>query len=188
MDDSEKWYITVNGIGHPDRDTFRLHIELLYALSYRIRKMPKSGITPDGYYEYTVYPLEGIWDLTEAGKKLDYLDKNELVYQLMIRQPDFVTEDLFQQTIEHVRMKKKHLPVQLAKYERLSDGLCLQMMHHGSYDDEPATFSIMEKYCEENGLIRIELNKYKEIYISDVRKTVAEKLKTVLRFKVQKLS
>jgi hypothetical protein len=87
LDDSEKWYITVNGVGHPDSDTFRLHIELLYALSYRIRMMPKSGITPDGYYEYTVYPLEGIWDITEAGKKLDYLDKNELVYQLMIRQP-----------------------------------------------------------------------------------------------------
>jgi hypothetical protein len=75
-------------------------------------------------------------------------------------------------------MKKKHLPVQLAKYERLSDGLCLQMMHHGSYDDEPATFSIMEKYCEENGLIRID-KCHKEIYISDTRKTVEEKLKNL---------
>jgi hypothetical protein len=84
-------------------------------------------------------------------------------------------------------MKKKHLPVKLAKYERLSDSLCLQMMHHGSYDDEPATFSIMEKYCVENGLIRID-KRHKEIYISDARKTVAEKLNTVLRFKVQKSS
>jgi hypothetical protein len=60
LDDSEKWYITVNGVGHPDSNTFRLHIELLYALSYRIRMIPISGITPDGYYEHTVYPLEGI--------------------------------------------------------------------------------------------------------------------------------
>ena len=142
-EDREKKYFTVRGEGHPDSEAFQLNIELLYALSYSIRMMPKSGVTPEGYFEYTVYPLEGIWDLDEEGRKLDYLDKNHLVYQLMIRQPDFVTEELFRSTVESVRAKKRHLPVDSAKFEVLADGSCVQMMHHGSYDDEPKSFSIM---------------------------------------------
>ena len=185
-EDREKKYFTVRGEGHPDSEAFQLNIELLYALSYSIRMMPKSGVTPEGYFEYTVYPLEGIWDLDEEGRKLDYLDKNHLVYQLMIRQPDFVTEELFRSTVESVRAKKKHLPVDSAKFEVLADGSCVQMMHHGSYDDEPKYFSIMEKYCEENGLMRLD-KRHKEIYISDARKTPSDQLKTVLRFKVARV-
>jgi hypothetical protein len=181
--DTEKLYITVQGEGHPDSDAFRSNIELLYALSYSIRMMPKSGVTPVGYYEYTVFPLEGIWDMNEEGRKLDYLDKNLLVYQLMIRQPDFLTEEIFRAAVDIVSVKKKHLAVETAKLERLADGLCVQMMHHGSYDHEPETFSIMEKYCMEHGLTRID-RRHREIYISDASKTVPEKLKTVLRFQV----
>lgn len=147
--------------------------------------LPKSGITPEGYYEYTVYPLEGIWDLNEEGRKLDYLDKNHFVYHLMIRQPDFVTEELFRKAVENVSAKKKHLSAESAQFKRISDGLSIQMMHHGSYDDEPKTFSIMDQYCEENGLIRID-KRHREIYISDPRKTASDKLKTVLRYKVSK--
>jgi hypothetical protein len=185
-EDREKKYFTVCGEGHPDSEAFQLNIELLYALSYSIRMMPKSGVTREDYFEYTVYPLEGIWDLDEEGRKLDYLDKNHFVYQLMIRQPDFVTEELFRSTVESVRAKKKHLPVDSAKFEVLADGSCVQMMHHGSYDDEPKSFSIMEKYCEENGLRRLD-KRHKEIYISDARKTPSDQLKTVLRFKVARV-
>jgi hypothetical protein len=185
-EDREKKYFTVCGEGHPDSEAFQLNIELLYALSYSIRMMPKSGVTPEDYFEYTVYPLEGIWDLDEEGRKLDYLDKNHFVYQLMIRQPDFVTEELFRLTVESVRAKKKHLPVDSAKFEVLADGSCVQMMHHGSYDDEPKSFSIMEKYCEENSLMRLD-KRHKEIYISDARKTPSDQLKTVLRFKVARV-
>ncbi|SES10554.1 hypothetical protein [Psychrobacillus sp. OK032] len=127
--DTEKKYITIEGVGHPDSDQFRINIELLYALSYSIRMMPKSGYTPDGYYEYTVFPLEGIWDLDEEGRRLDYLDKNHFVYQLMIRQPDFVMEELFEKAVESVRLKKKHLPVDMARFVQASDDLCVQMMH-----------------------------------------------------------
>ena len=183
--DTEKSYIKVQGEGHPDSDLFRINVELLYALSYSIRMMPKSGYTPKDYYEYTVFPLEGIWDLDEEGRKLDYLDKNHFVYQLMIRQPDFVTRELFQRAVESVRAKKKHLPVDTAILEPFSDGLCVQMMHHGSYDIESETFSVMEKYCEEQGLNRIEKS-HREIYITDARRTAPENLKTVLRFKVSK--
>lgn len=182
---SERMSITVRGEGHPDSDAFRLNIEMLFALSYSIRMLPKSGVEPEGYYEYTVYPIEGIWDLNEEGRKLDHLDKNHLVYQPMIRQPDFMTEDLFSAAIESMRTKKKHLPVESANFERLNDGLCVQMMHHGSYDDERETFTMMDKYCEEHGLTRIN-QRHKEIYITDARKTAPDKLKTVLRFKVSK--
>src|SRR5690606_13896193 len=103
-----------------------------------IRMMPKKGITPEGYVEYTVFPLEGIWDLDEEGRKLDYLDKDHLVYKLMIRQPDFVTEKLFQYALETTKKKKPNLPLDDVKFETLEDGLCVQMMHIGSYDDEPA--------------------------------------------------
>ena len=88
-------YFTIEGKGNPNKEGFQTDVEALYSLSYAIRMMPKKGITPEGYVEYTVYPLEGIWDLDEEGRKLDYLDKDHLVYKLMIRQPDFVTEKLF---------------------------------------------------------------------------------------------
>jgi hypothetical protein len=183
--DTEKMYITVHGAGSPDSEAFRQNIELLYSLSYAIRMMPKSGFTPEGYYEYTVFPLEGIWDLDEEGRKLNYLDKNHFVYQLMIRQPEFLTEELFEKAVESVKAKKKDFAVETANLERLADGLCVQMMHHGRYENEPESFALMRRYCEDQALTRIDL-RHKEIYITDARKTAPEKQKTVLRFKVSK--
>ena len=89
---------------------------------------------PEGYYDYTVFPLEGIWDLDEEGRKLDYLDKDHLVYKLMIRQPDFVTEELFKYALENVEKKKKLGTMDL-KFE-IHEGLSVQIMHVGHYDDE----------------------------------------------------
>lgn len=182
--DIEKLFITIDGKGNPNNENFKERVEFLFALSYGIRMMPKSSFTPEGYYEYTVFPLEGRWDLNEEGRKLDYLSKDHFVYKLMIRQPEFVTEEIFQSVLEKVRIKKSipnHLEAQL---EKVSDGLCVQMMHLGSYDDEPKSFEIMENFCKENGLKRIE-KQHKEIYISDPRKTEPDKLKTVLRIKVE---
>lgn len=176
-------YFTIEGKGNPNKEGFQTDVEALYSLSYAIRMMPKKGITPEGYVEYTVFPLEGIWDLDEEGRKLDYLDKDHLVYKLMIRQPDFVTEKLFQYALETTKKKKPNLPLDDVKFETLEDGLCVQMMHIGSYDDEPASFQLMEQFCEEENLTRIDLT-HKEIYISDPRKTAPEKLKTVLRIRV----
>jgi hypothetical protein len=148
--------------------------------------MPKKGITPDGYYEYTVFPLEGHWDLDEEGRKLDYLNKENFVYKLMIRQPDFVNEELFDSAKEIIKKKKTDLNLNNVKFEPIDEGLRLQAMHLGSYDDEPKTFNKMEQYCAENGYKRIEKT-HKEIYVTDPRKTTPEKLKTVLSFKVVKL-
>ncbi|MES9685548.1 hypothetical protein CN514_12785 [Bacillus sp. AFS001701] len=148
--------------------------------------LPKKGIVKEGYFDYKVFPLEGVWDLDEEGRKLDYLNKNHLLYKLMIRQPDFVSEDLTYIILDQLKQKKKNPLLANVKLESITEGLCVQTMHIGSYDDEPRTFKRMEEFCMENNLQRVQ-NTHKEIYISDARKTQAEKLKTVLRFQVEEL-
>lgn len=180
-------FFTVEGSGNPNTSKqFKENIEILYSLSYTIRMMPKQGITPEGYFEYTVFPLEGHWDLDEEGRKLDHLDKVHFVYKLMIRQPDFVTEDLFQYALNRVINKNPKLNLDSVKFEKMTEGLCVQSMHFGSYDTEPETFELMKQFCLENNLNRIEKT-HKEIYVTDARRTSPEKSKTVLRFKVAEL-
>jgi hypothetical protein len=178
-------YFMISGIGNPNSEAFSKKIEVLYSLAYAIRMMPKKGYTPEGYYEYTVYPLEGVWDLTEDGKNMDTLDKDELVYTIMIRQPDFVTQKIVDLAFENVR-KKKDLPLlDEVTFETVEDGLSVQMMHIGPYDDEPRTFEQMKRFIEENNL-DLRTRKHREIYLSDFRKTEKAKLKTVLRYRVCK--
>jgi len=180
-------YFTVEGSGNPNTSKqFKENIEILYSLSYAIRMMHKKGIMPEGFFEYTVFPLEGHWDLDEVGRKLEYLDKERFVYKLMIRQPDFVTEDLFQYALTSVKEKNSELNLETVKFEDISEGLCVQAMHSGSFDTEPETFKLMEQFCSENKLKRIE-KAHKEIYITDARRTPPERSKTVLRFKVAEL-
>lgn len=176
-------YFTLKGKGNPNTEAFKECIGVLYSLSYAIRMMPKNGITPDGYFEYTVYPLEGIWDLTEEGRLEETLNKDELVYKLMIRQPDFVTEEVVNIAMEIVKKKKPHPLLEKVEFESIKEGLCVQMLHVGPYDDEPRTFSVMKEFCVENNL-EIKTLAHKEIYLSDFRKTEASKLKTVLRYLV----
>lgn len=176
-------YFTLKGQGNPNTEAFKECIGVLYSLSYAIRMMPKNGITPDRYFEYTVYPLEGIWDLTEEGRLEETLNKDELVYKLMIRQPDFVTEEVVNIAMEIVKKKKSHPLLEKVEFELIKEGLCVQMLHVGPYDDEPRTFSAMKEFCTENNL-EIKTLAHKEIYLSDFRKTEASKLKTVLRYLV----
>ena len=141
---------------------------------------------PHGYFDYAVYPLEGIWDISEEAKKIpkDKLDKNDLVFNLMIRQPDFVDEEFAIAIIEQVKKKKPHSLLDRVKFEKICDGECVQMLHLGSYDDEPESFRIMESFAETENLKRISKT-HREIYLTDARKTAPEKLKTVLRFGVE---
>ncbi|WFD10673.1 GyrI-like domain-containing protein [Tepidibacter hydrothermalis] len=177
-------FFMIDGKGNPNSEDFSEAIGVLYSLSYALKMLPKKGIIPDGYFDYTVFPLEGIWDLAEEARTLDTLDKSKLIYTIMIRQPDFVTDDLAQEVIEIVKKKKPHPLLDKVKFNTSDDGLCIQMLHLGSYDDEPQTFSIMENYCEQNNLKRSS-KIHREIYISDARKTQPDKLKTVLRFKIE---
>lgn len=181
----EQKFFMLEGQGNPNSEVFAEKIGVLYSLSYAIRMMPKQGLPPEGYFEYTVYPLEGIWDLTEKGRKEAELNKDELVYTIMIRQPDFVTEAVAEEAMERVRKKKPHPFLDDVIFGTMEDGLSVQMLHVGPFDEEPRTFAVMDAYLEENNLERTTLT-HREIYLSDIRKAVPEKYKTVLRYRVQK--
>ncbi len=186
IDIPEFKYITIEGEGNPNSDHFPEYIGVLYSLSYAAKMSPKKGIEPEGFFDYTVYPLEGIWDISEEAKKTfdGTLNKDDLIFKLMIRQPDFITQEFFETILEMTKKKKPHELLDHVKFEKLNEGKCVQMLHLGSYDDEPASFQIMEEFAENSGLNRIS-KVHKEIYITDARKTAPEKLKTVLRFRVE---
>ncbi|HHU48545.1 MAG: GyrI-like domain-containing protein [Caldicoprobacterales bacterium] len=176
-------FLMISGKGNPNNEEFSEKTGVLYSLAYAVRMMPRQGYTPEGYFEYTVYPLEGIWDLTEKGRKSNTLNKDELVYTIMIRQPEFVTQETVYKAFEIVRRKKPHPLLDQVTFGTMEDGLSVQMMHVGSYDDEARSFEQMKKYIKENNL-EITTLAHREIYISDPRKTDKSKLKTVLRYKV----
>lgn len=178
-------YLTIEGVGNPNEEMFSKKIEALYSVSYGIRMLPKKGITPQGYEEYTVYPLEGFWSLTKAGQTEETLNKDELTYQIMIRQPEFVTAELASDTIEQTKHKKLNPYLDDLQFETISEGLNIQQLHEGPYDTEPGTVALMESFLEQEGYRRLSKN-HKEIYLSG-RNTPDEKLKTVLRFKVEKI-
>lgn len=113
----------IKGKGNPNHEYFAEKIGVLYSLAYAIKMMPRQGYTPEGYFEYTVYPLEGVWNLTAAGKQSDLLNKDELLYTLMIRQPDFATEEVVQRAFETVRKKKPHPLLNDVAFGTLEDGL-----------------------------------------------------------------
>ncbi len=179
-------FFTIEGKGDPNGDAFPSYIETLYALSYAVKMSPKKGNEPEGYFDYTVYPLEGVWDISDAAKEKfnGSINKDELIFKLMIRQPDFVTEQFASEIIDQVIEKKKLPLLQEVKFESIEEGDSIQMLHLGSYDDEPASFALMEEFATEKGLTR-QSKTHREIYLSDARKVAQDKLKTVLRFSVQ---
>jgi len=148
---------------------------------------PKKAFVSKSYFDYAVYPLEGIWDLNDEAKKSanGTFDKNDLTYKLMIRQPDFVSAEFATKIIEQVKKSKPHPLLNEICFEEIDDGLCIQMLHTGSYDSEPASFEQMMEFATKNNCIRT-TRTHREIYLSDARKVAAEKLKTVLRINVEK--
>ena len=178
-------FFSIRGDGNPNHPAFTEYIAVLYSLSYAVKMSPKSGHAPAGYYEYSVYPLEGVWDITDEAKQkpMETLDKDALVFNLMIRQPDFVTTTYASDIIEQVKKKKPHPLLDKVRFETIEDGNCVQLLHLGSYDNEPQSFAAMEAFAENQGLVR-KYKTHREIYLSDARKTATEKLKTILRFQV----
>jgi len=179
-------FFSIRGEGNPNNKSFAEYIGVLYSLSYAVKMSPKKGLAPPDYSDYTVYPLEGIWDINEAARESfnGTIDKDTLVFNLMIRQPYFVTRDYAMETIERNKINKPQKLLEDVKFETIEDGKCVQMMHLGSYDNEPESFGIMESFATNNKLERIS-KIHREIYLSDVRKVAPEKLKTVLRFMVE---
>jgi len=177
-------FITIEGEGSPADSVFSDYIGALYSLAYTIKMMPKKMDTqPKGYFDFTVYPLEGVWDINDKAKAnfKGRINKEDLVYKLMIRQPDFVSENYYSEMLEVAKEKKKNPLLEQINFERLSEGRCVQMLHLGPFEDLTASFEIMEDFAKSEEVVRLS-KMHREIYLSDPRKVAPEKLKTVLRF------
>ncbi len=183
-------YIAVRGKGNPNEENSEYieTIGLLYGIAYTIKMSYKKGYKMEGYFDYVVPPLEGFW-WQDGIIGIDYSKKNEFNFISIIRLPDFVTKDDFNWAIEEATKNKKQ---DFSKVEFLTydEGLCVQCMHIGSYDDEPGTVSLMHSYMKENGydLDITDERLHHEIYLSDPRRCDVSKLKTVIRHPIKKKS
>jgi len=177
-------YAMIDGEGDPNTDArFTEAVGALYAVSYGLKMLPKKGAAPKGYFEYKVSALEGLWDVKD-GQAFDVLKKDKLRWTLMIMQPPFLTQALFED-VREMQKKKKGSVMDAVRLETFCEGLCCQMLHTGPFDNEPATFEKMHAFIEQQGCERAEKSHH-EIYLSDFRRTAPEKLKTILRFRVRK--
>ena len=181
-------YIAVRGKGNPNEENgdYQNTLGLLYGVAYTIKMSYKGDHKIDGFFEYVVPPLEGFW--WQDGKDgIDYDHKEQLNFISIIRLPDFVTKADFDWAIAEATKKKKQ-DFSRVEFLTYDEGLCVQCMHIGSYDDEPATVELMYKFAEDNGykLDITDTRYHHEIYLSDPRKCDVDKLKTVIRHPIKK--
>lgn len=178
-------FITLAGVGDPNRPEFSDQIGALYPVAYDLRMALKRGERGDPY-EYTVYPLEGVWTTDDGSKGAD-LNKTALRYQIMLRQPDRLTAADFQASLERVMHKKANPWLSKLKWISYTEGRVIQAMHQGSFDEELATFVKMQAIVsEQHEQIIPTMGDYwhREIYLTDARRTAPEKAKTVLRYRL----
>lgn len=180
-------YIAVRGQGDPndEKGEYAQTLGLLYGIAFTIKMSYKADHKIPGYFEYVVPPLEGFW-WQENTKGMDYTRKQDLYFISMIRLPDFVTKEDFDWAIQEATKKKK---MDFSKVDFLSvnEGLCVQCMHIGSFDDEPDSVSAMHQFVKENGYT-LDFNDHRwhhEIYLSDPRRCDVQKLKTVIRHPIR---
>ena len=181
-------YVAVRGTGAPNEEggSYQQAIGVLYAVSYTIKMSYKGDHRINGFYEYVVPPLEGFW-WQDGAEGVDFADKSAFNWISAIRLPDFVTKADFEWARAEAERKKK-TDCSLAEFLTIEEGLCVQIMHIGSYDKEPETVQIMDAYLTENGYQNdlSESRLHHEIYLSDPRKTAQEKRKTVIRHPIKK--
>ena len=181
-------YIAVRGMGDPNEEggAYQQAISVLYAVAYTMKMSYKTDYKMDGFFEYVVPPLEGFW-WQENTEGVDYSDKSAFHWISLIRLPDFITKKDFEWAVE-VASKKKKLDCSAAEFLTIDEGLCVQIMHQGSFDSEPETVSLMDAFLAQNGYVndfsRDRL--HHEIYLSDARKVPPEKWKTVIRHPIRK--
>lgn len=183
-------FIAVRGKGNPNEEDseYKKTIGLLYGIAYTIKMSYKTSHKIDGFFEYVVPPLEGFWWQEGFKDTLDYNDKEGFNFISVIRLPDFVTREEFDWAIEEATRKKKQdfSKVEFLEYE---EGLCVQCMHIGTYDDEPKTVEVMHQHMTDLGYeLDIDENRlHHEIYLSDPRRCDAKNLKTVVRHPIKKV-
>lgn len=182
-------YIAVRGKGNPNEEDgeYKKSIELLYGIAYTIKMSKKGDHKIEGYFDYVVPPLEGFW-WQENVDGIDYSHKENFQWISVIRLPDFVTKADFDWAVVEASRKKK-MDFSKVEFLTLEEGLCVQCMHSGSYDDEPATVAAMDKFIADNGYENdiSDTRRHHEIYLSDARKVAPEKLKTVIRHPIKKV-
>lgn len=181
-------YLAVRGHGDPNEEggEYKEAIGLLYGIAFTIKMSKKGDHQIEGFFDYVVPPLEGFW-WQDGIQGVDYAHKEKFNWISVIRLPDFVTKSDFDWAIEEATRKKK---TNFSKVEflQVNEGLCVQCMHIGSYDDEPATVELMHRFMEEQGyeLDISDTRRHHEIYLSDARKVAPEKLKTVIRHPIRR--
>lgn len=177
-------YIMIKGKGNPNDAEFSEKVSALYSLAYAIKmgykSLMKGCTSPEEIIDFTVYPLEGIWE----AKETEELIKDDLSYTIMICQPDFITKDMAFEAMEKVKKKKPNRFYNEINFDTLQDGKCVEILHIGSYDDEPDSFDKMDKFIFENGFIRAE-TWHREIYLNNSNRVIKSKLKTILRYVIK---
>ena len=200
-------YVAVRGKGNPNVECgdYQQAISILYAVAYTLKMSYKTDYKIEGFFEYVVPPLEGFWwqgeqhpvdaemrtdrtDRRENIKGIDYSNKDTFNWISVIRLPDFITEKDFAWAVQTATRKKK-IDCSPAEFLTIDEGLCVQIMHQGSFDSEPATVALLEDYLKEQGYENNinEQRLHHEIYMSDARKVAPEKWKTVIRHPIKKV-
>ena len=183
-------YIAVRGKGNSNEDggEYKTAVSVLYAVAYTLKMSYKTDYKIEGFFEYVVPPLEGFWWQQDDIAGIDYADKSAFHWISVIRLPDFITKKDFDWAVE-TASKKKKLDCTGAEFLSIEEGLCVQMMHIGAFDNELETVAMMDKYLEESGYVNDFTGKrrHHEIYLSDPRKTAPEKCKTVIRHPIRNL-
>lgn len=183
-------FIMIDGKGNPNDEEFSEKVSALFSLAYAIKMDYKKShqvkdLDTDEITDYVVYPLEGIWKVSQNNSTnnncCNEFDKNNLEYTIMIRQPDFITEDDFKSAAEKVAKKKPNVFYKDIYFDSMNDGDSVNILHVGSYDGENSSFEKMDLFCKENGLTR-KYDWHREIYLNNSNRTEESKLKTILRY------
>lgn len=175
-------YIMISGKGNPNDVDFSNRVGALYSLAYAVKSSYKAVSLQEEIHDFAVYPLEGIWTKING----DYLDKAKLEYTIMIRQPDFISEEMVNEALSMVRIKKPNPLLEEIHFETMQNGLCVEVLHVGAFDDEPVSFEKMDQFSAAHGL-RSSENYHREIYLSNANRVEKSKLKTILRYSVEQI-
>ena len=182
-------YIAVRGQGDPNVEggEYQASIGLLYGIAFTIKMSRKGSHQMDGYFDYVVPPLEGFW-WQDGVQGIDYVHKENFQWISLIRLPEFVTREEFDWAVSEASAKKKQ-DFSRAAFLTYDEGLCVQCMHIGPYDDEPGTVEAMGRYVEEQGyaLDITDQRFHHEIYLSDARRCAPERLRTVIRLPIRRI-
>lgn len=181
-------FLTITGEGDPNNEAFSERVGTLYPVAWKVKMGFKKFLQehPErqsefDYSEFTIFPLEGIWSTKNVE---DLTDKASFVYKIMLRQPDWITLEMFETARAEVEKKSPNDLLQELSFETIEDGKCVQILHQGSFDEEPVSFQKMDQLVEECGLERKSFL-HREIYLTDTRKTAPEKRRTLLRYQVK---